>query len=45
MSNVSLIWARNGVETVGVFNKIKNIDFMLINIEMPEMDRYTANPI
>ncbi len=42
ISNASLIWARNGVEAVDIFNRIDNIDLVLMDIKMPEMDGYTA---
>ncbi len=42
ISNASLIWARNGAEAVDIFNRIDNIDLVLMDIKMPEMDGYTA---
>ncbi len=42
ISNASLIWARNGAEAVDIFNRIANIDLVLMDIKMPEMDGYTA---
>ncbi len=42
ISNASLIWARNGAEAVDIFNRIENIDLVLMDIKMPEMDGYTA---
>ncbi|MCW3785810.1 hybrid sensor histidine kinase/response regulator [Plebeiibacterium sediminum] len=42
ISNASLIWARNGVEAVDIFNRIDNIDLVLMDIKMPEMDGYSA---
>ncbi|MCW3805872.1 ATP-binding protein [Plebeiibacterium marinum] len=42
ISNASLIWARNGAEAVDIFNRIGNIDLVLMDIKMPEMDGYSA---
>ncbi len=42
ISNASLIWARNGAEAVDIFNRIPNIDLVLMDIKMPEMDGYAA---
>ncbi len=42
ISNASLIWARTGVEAVDIFERIKDIDLVLMDIKMPEMDGYDA---
>ena len=42
ISNASLIWARNGAEAVDIFNRIDDIDLVLMDIKMPEMDGYSA---
>ncbi len=42
ISNASLIWARNGAEAVDIFNRINDIDLVLMDIKMPEMDGYSA---
>ncbi|WP_075591461.1 ATP-binding protein [Labilibacter marinus] len=42
ISNASLIWARTGAEAVDIFNRINNIDLVLMDIKMPEMDGYAA---
>ncbi len=42
ISNASLIWARTGVEAVDIFNRVENIDLVLMDIKMPEMDGYAA---
>ncbi len=42
ISNASLIWARNGLEAVDIFNRIGGIDLVLMDIKMPEMDGYSA---
>ncbi|GAF02801.1 ATP-binding protein [Saccharicrinis fermentans] len=42
ISNASLIWARTGAEAVDIFNRIDNIDLVLMDIKMPEMDGYDA---
>ena len=41
-TKANLIWARNGIEAVQMFNENKNIDLVLMDIKMPEMDGLTA---
>ncbi len=42
LSNVSLIWARDGKEAVDIFRKVDNIDLVLMDLKMPIMDGYKA---
>jgi CheY-like chemotaxis protein len=41
-TKAELIWAKNGKDAVDKFNKINNIDIILMDIKMPEMDGLTA---
>lgn len=41
-TNVELIWAKNGAEAVTIFNNHKNIDIILMDVQMPVMDGLKA---
>jgi signal transduction histidine kinase/CheY-like chemotaxis protein len=41
-SKVNLLWAQNGAEAVDIFNRNKNIDIILMDIQMPVMDGLRA---
>ncbi|HOP03516.1 MAG TPA: tetratricopeptide repeat protein [Tenuifilaceae bacterium] len=41
-SDAHLIWAQNGVEAVDIFTKNRNIDIILMDIQMPIMDGLKA---
>jgi signal transduction histidine kinase len=41
-SRVNLLWAQNGAEAVDIFNKNRNIDIILMDIQMPVMDGLRA---
>ena len=41
-SDVNIIWAQNGVEAVDIFTKNRNIDIILMDIQMPLMDGLKA---
>jgi signal transduction histidine kinase len=41
-TNISLLWAKNGLETLELIKKNKNIDLVLMDIRMPLMDGYEA---
>ncbi len=41
-ANVELIWAKNGAEAVTIFNNHKNIDIILMDVQMPVMDGLKA---
>jgi len=41
-SEANIIWAQNGVEAVDVFTKNRNIDIILMDIQMPIMDGLKA---
>lgn len=41
-SQVNVLWAQNGVEAVDIFTKNRNIDIILMDIQMPLMDGLMA---
>jgi two-component system CheB/CheR fusion protein len=41
-SEVNILWAQNGAEAVDIFTKNKNIDIILMDIQMPVMDGLKA---
>jgi signal transduction histidine kinase len=41
-SEVNILWAQNGAEAVDIFTKNKNIDIILMDIQMPIMDGLKA---
>lgn len=41
-SQVNIIWAQNGIEAVDIFTKNRNIDIILMDIQMPLMDGLNA---
>lgn len=41
-SEVNLLWAQNGAEAVDLFTKNKNIDIILMDVQMPIMDGLMA---
>lgn len=41
-TKAELLWAKNGVDAVDLFNTQKDIDLILMDIKMPEMDGITA---
>ncbi|PKP39746.1 MAG: hypothetical protein CVT98_00605, partial [Bacteroidetes bacterium HGW-Bacteroidetes-15] len=41
-TEVNLIWAQNGVEAVDLFTKNRNIDIILMDVQMPLMDGLKA---
>jgi CheY-like chemotaxis protein len=41
-TKAELLWAKNGVDAVELFNSQKDIDLILMDIKMPEMDGITA---
>jgi two-component system, cell cycle response regulator DivK len=42
LTNVQLVWARNGIEVLNIMHTNKDIDLILMDIRMPEMDGLTA---
>jgi CheY-like chemotaxis protein len=42
LTNVQLVWAKNGIEVLDIINTDKDIDLILMDIRMPEMDGLTA---
>lgn len=43
--NATTIWAKNGVEGVELFRLNKQIDLVLMDLNMPEMDGFEATKI
>ncbi len=41
-TNVTIYWAKNGKETIELFNKHKDIKLILTDLQMPEMDGFEA---
>ena len=41
-SQVNVLWAQNGVEAVDIFTKNRNIDIILMDVQMPIMDGIMA---
>jgi signal transduction histidine kinase/CheY-like chemotaxis protein len=41
-SDVNIIWAQNGVEAVDIFKSNRNIDIILMDVQMPIMDGLKA---
>lgn len=42
LTNVQLVWAKNGIEVLHIIHTDKDIDLILMDIRMPEMDGLTA---
>ncbi len=43
--NATIFWAKNGIEAVDICEKQKNIDLVLMDLQMPEMNGYEATQI
>lgn len=43
--NANIFWAKNGKEAVDIFRNQKNIDLILMDLQMPEMNGYEATRI
>ncbi len=43
--NAKIFWAKNGREAIDIFNQEKNIDLILMDLQMPEMNGYEATRI
>ncbi len=43
--NATIFWARNGIEAVDICDEKKNIDLVLMDLQMPEMNGYEATQI
>ena len=43
--NAQILWAKNGQEAVDLFRKQKNVDLILMDLQMPEMNGYEATQI
>jgi two-component system, cell cycle response regulator DivK len=41
-TKAQLLWAKNGVDALEIFNNQKDIDLILMDIKMPDMDGITA---
>lgn len=41
----NIFWAKNGKEAVDIFRSQKNIDLILMDLQMPEMNGYEATRI
>jgi CheY-like chemotaxis protein len=41
-TKAELLWAKNGLDAVEIFNEQKDIDLILMDIKMPEMDGIMA---
>ncbi len=43
--NATIFWAKNGLEAVEICEQEKNIDLVLMDLQMPEMNGYEATQI
>ncbi len=43
--NATIFWARNGVEAVEICEERKDIDLVLMDLQMPELNGYEATQI
>jgi FOG: CheY-like receiver len=41
-SKANIFWAKDGKETINIFEKNKNIDLVLMDIQMPEINGFEA---